>query len=50
MVKTWTHGVDKTHGIDLDLWYSHVIGKDSWYRYGLMVSTYYHGKYMDSWY
>ena len=22
MVKTWTHGIDDTHGIDLDRWYS----------------------------
>ena len=21
MVWTWTHGIDYTHGIDLDLWY-----------------------------
>ena len=22
MVYTWTHGIDSTHGIDLDTWYS----------------------------
>ena len=21
MVNTWTHGIDNTHGIDLDSWY-----------------------------
>ena len=21
MLKTWTHGIDNTHGIDLDSWY-----------------------------
>ena len=46
---TWTHGIDNTHGIDLDSWYSHVNGKDSGYRHELMVLTIYHGKYMDSW-
>ena len=44
MVSTWTHGIDKKHGIDLESWYSYVIGKDSWYRHGLMVLTCNHGK------
>ena len=43
MVLTWTHGIDNIHDIDLDSWYSHGIG------HGLIVSTYNHGKYMDSW-
>ena len=57
MVLTWTHSIDKTHGIDIDSWYSHVIsGKDSWFRYGLMVLTRTHGIdnthgiELDSWY
>ena len=50
MVQTWTHGIDNTHRIDLDLLYSHVIIKDSWYRNGLMVQTWTHGIDEDSWY
>ena len=48
MVYTWTHGIDNTHDIDLDSWYSNVIGKDSWYKHGLMVLTRTHVKDMDS--
>ena len=33
-----SHGINNTHGIDLDSWYSHVIGKDLWYIHGLTVS------------
>ena len=29
---------------------THIIGKDSWHRYGLMLLAMTHGKYMDSWY
>ena len=43
MVQAWAYGIDNTHSIDLDSWYSLVIGKDSRYRYGLMVSTRTHG-------
>ena len=50
MLQTWTHGIDNTHGIGLDSWYSYVIGKDSCYKNGLMVLTKTHGIDMDSWY
>ena len=50
MVYTWTHGIDNTNDIDLDSWYSNVIGKDSLYRHGLMALTRTHVKDMDSWY
>ena len=39
MISTWTHGIDNTHGIDLDSWYNHFSCKDSLYRHGLMVLT-----------
>ena len=43
-----THGIDNAHSIDLDSWYCHVIGKDSWFRHGLMTLT--NGLDIDSWY
>ena len=39
MVYTWTHGIDNTHVIDIDSWYSNLIGKDSNYIHGLVVLT-----------
>ena len=46
----------RTHGIDMDSWnwqhpwYTHIIGKNSWNRHGLMVLTKTHGIELDSWY
>ena len=49
IVYTWTYVIDNTQGIDLVSWYSHVIGRDSWYRDKLMVLTRTLGINMDSW-